>query len=160
MNLNKICPACGAEYYPHIVKCADCGAGLLTPEEHRRAQEERQRTAETAVANAVKVREGDLGWMSELKAVLLDAGIPCLLDSDAGCGKGCCGDTWQLKVSPEDYERAQGTIEDYLMELDPDLRISRELIGEGRCPACGSPAGPDARDCTDCGLPLMIVEED
>lgn len=160
MNLNKICPSCKAEYYPHIEKCADCGAVLLSPEEHRRAQEERKRTEEKAVENAVVVREGDLNWMSELKTVLLDSGIPCMLHSDAGCRKGCCGDTWRLKVSPEDLERAQESIEEYLMELDPEFRTSKELIGQGKCPACGSPVGTDARDCPDCGLPLLIVEED
>ena len=160
MNLNKICPACGAEYYPHIEKCADCGAVLLWPEEQRKAQETRRLAEEKTVENAVKVREGDLGWMSELRAVLLDACIPCMLHSDTGCGKGCCGDTWQLKVSPEDLERAQERIEEYLMELDPEFRTSKELIGEGKCPACGSPVGADARDCPDCGLPLLIIEEE
>ena len=160
MNQNKICPSCGEEYYPHIEKCADCGSVLLSAEEHGRFQEERKRTAEKAVEDAVQVREGDLNWMSELKTVLLDAGIPCLLVSDEGCGKGCCGDKWRLKVSPGDFERAQESIEEYLMELDPELRTSRELIREGKCPACGSPAGADDRDCPDCGLPLLIVDEE
>jgi peptidyl-tRNA hydrolase len=160
MNLNKICPACGAEYYPHIVKCADCNVALLTHEEHKNAQEERKRTEAKAVENAVAVREGDLNWMSELKSVLLDSGIPCMLHSDAGCRKGCCGDTWRLKVSPEDLERAQGSIDEYLMELDPEFRTAKELIGEGKCPACGTSVGTDARDCPDCGLPLLIVEDD
>lgn len=117
MNQNKICPACGAEYLPHIEKCADCGVIVLLPEECSKAQEQRKRTEETAVENAVKVLEGDLNWMSELRTVLLDAGIPCRLHSDAGCRKGCCGDTVQLKVLPEDLERSQQTIEEYLTHL-------------------------------------------
>lgn len=160
MNLNKICPSCKAEYYPHIEKCADCGADLLSPEEHRRTQEERKRTEERALEDAVTIREGDLGWMTELKAVLLDAGIPCMLHSSAGCATSRCGDTWQLKVSTADSERAQETIEEYFMELDPELRTSREWIGEGKCPACGSPVGTDALDCPDCGLPLLIIGDE
>ena len=160
MNLNKICPDCEAEYYPHIEKCADCGVVLLSFEEYRRAQEERKRTEEKAIENAVKVLEGDLDWMSELRTVLLDAGIPCMRHSEAGCGKGCCGDKCRLLVSPEDLERAQETIEEYLMELDPDLRTAREMFGKGKCPACGSSIGPDARECRDCGLTLVIIEEE
>lgn len=160
MSQNKICPDCTAEYYPQIEKCADCGTRLLFPEEHRAALEKRKRTEEQEVNNAVAVREGDLNWMSELKAVLLDAGIPCRLHTDSGCRKGCCSDTWRLKVSPQDLERAQECIEEYLMELDPEFRTARELLGEGKCPACGTPVAPEVSTCPDCGLPLLIVEED
>ncbi len=159
MNQNKKCPACGDEYQPHIEKCADCDVLLLLPEECIKVQEEQKRTEETAIDNSVKVLEGDLNWMSELRTVLLDAGIPCSLYSDS-CRKGCCGDTVQLKVSPEDLERSQQTIEEYLMELDPDLRMVKEMLGKGECPACGSSIGHDARECPDCGLPLIIVGEE
>ncbi|NJD56257.1 MAG: hypothetical protein FIA94_07625 [Nitrospirae bacterium] len=160
MNRNKVCPVCRTEYYPHIEKCSDCGALLLSPEEFVRAQEERKLAEETVVGTVVKVLEGDLNWMSELRTVLLDAGIPCNIQSDAGCRKGCCGNTVQLTVAPEDFKRAQETIEEYLMELDPDLRIAREMFGKGKCPACGSSFGPDARECPDCGLPLLISGEE
>jgi hypothetical protein len=83
-----------------------------------------------------------------------------MLHTDSGCRKGCCGDTVQLKVLPEDLARAQETIEEYLMELDPDLRIAKEMFGEGKCPACGASIGPDARECADCGLPLIITGDE
>jgi ssDNA-binding Zn-finger/Zn-ribbon topoisomerase 1 len=160
MNLNKICPDCEAEYLPHIEKCADCGAGLLTFEEHRKAQEEKKRIMEKIVENTVVVREGDLNWMSELRAVLIEDGIPCTVHSDAGCKKGCCGTACRLLVSSEDLERARERIEEYYMEVSPELRASRELISEGKCPACGSPVAADDQECRDCGLPLLIVEEE
>ncbi|MBI5635137.1 MAG: hypothetical protein HZA15_16840 [Nitrospirae bacterium] len=160
MNQNKICPECGAEYLPHIEKCADCGVIVLSAEECMKAQEQRKRTEETLVDSSVKVMEGDLSWMSELRTVLLNAGIPCKLHSEVACRKGCCGDTLQLKVSPEDLERSRQAIEEYLMELDPDLKMVKEMLGQGKCPACGSAIGCDARECPDCGLPLIIVEEE
>jgi hypothetical protein len=130
------------------------------PEEYRKAQEERRRTEAKILANTVVVREGDLDWMSELRAVLIDAGIPCTVHSDAGCRKGCCGAACRLVVSSEDLERARERIEEYYMEVSPELRASNELIKNGKCPACGSPVGPDDQECRDCGLPLLIVEEE
>ncbi len=160
MNLNKICPQCQTEYLPQIQRCSDCGALLLFPEEYKKAEEERKRTAEETVKNRAVVRKGDLSWLTELKTVLIDAGIPCTIHTDAGCKKGCCGDTCRLVVSPEDLERAQASIEEYLMESNPEFEASSELIREGKCPACGSPVGKDARECPDCGLPLLIVSEE
>lgn len=160
MNPNKICPDCEAEYFPHIEKCADCGAVLLLFEDHIKAQEERKRIDEKIVENTVVVRDGDLDWMSELRAVLIDFGIPCTIHFDTGCKKGCCGDKCRLMVSSEDLERARERIEEYYMEVSPELRASNDLLKRGKCPACGSPVGSGERECRDCGLPLLIVEEE
>jgi hypothetical protein len=160
MNRNKICPDCETEYLPHIEKCADCGTVLLLHEEHRSVQEEKQRLTEKAIRNAVMVREGDLKWLDELCNVLIDAGIPCTVTSDTGCNKGCCGDKWQLIVSKADVEMAKERIEEYFVEMHPEIRASNELISQGKCPACGSPVVAGANECTDCGLTLVIIEEE
>jgi len=159
MNQNKICPHCEAEYLPHIESCADCETVLLSSEEHLKAQEKRKRTEEKIVENSVAVREGDLNWMTELRTVLIDSGIPCTIHFAAGCKKGCCGDKCRLAVLSEDLERAQESIEEYLMEINPEFRASKKLLSDGKCPACGSPVGTGDRECCDCGLPLLIVEE-
>lgn len=158
MERYKICPGCGAEYFLHIEKCADCGAVLLLPEEYEKAQEEKKRLMEKAIANEVVVREGDLDWMGELRAVLIESGIPCNVRSDEGCTNSCCGDKCRLVVSREDAGRAQERIEKYFMEMHPEVRASNELVSQGKCPACGSPVSPDDRECPDCGLMLVIVE--
>ncbi len=160
MNRNKICPDCETEYLPHIEKCADCGVTLILHEEYRSVQEEKKRLAEKAVRNAVVVREGDLKWLDELCNVLIDAGIPCTVTSDSGCNKGRCGDKWQLIVSKEDVERAKERIEEYFMEMHPEIRASNELVSQGKCPACGSPVHAGANECPDCGLMLVIIEEE
>ncbi len=160
MNLNKLCPVCQTEYLYHIQKCADCGADLLLPEEYKKAQEEKKRFGEKAVENRVVVREGDLDWMTELREVLVHAGIPCMLHSDLNCKKGCCGDKFQLVVSSDDLESAQQRIEEYFRAINPELGTANELIKEGRCPACGSPVDTDERECQDCGLSLLIIEEE
>jgi rRNA maturation endonuclease Nob1 len=160
VNLNRICPQCETEYLPHIEKCADCGAVLLLPEELGKVREEKKQLREKAVENTAVVREGDLDWLSELRTVLIDAGIPAAVQAASGCGKGCCGETHWLVVASHDVQRAQERIEHYFMEINPELRASSELLREGKCPACGSPVGADQRECPDCGLPLLIVEEE
>jgi hypothetical protein len=160
MNGNKICPDCEIEYVPHIEKCADCGAVLLSHEEYKRAQEEKKRLMEKAVENMAVVREGDLKWLGELYNVLINAGVPCTVISDAGCNKGCCGDNCKLVVSRKDLERAQERIAEYYMELHPELRASNELARRGKCPACGSPVGAVDTECSDCGLTLVLIEEE
>ncbi len=160
MNRNKICPDCETEYLPHIEKCADCGTVLLLYEEYRSVQEENKRLTEKAIRNAIVVREGDLKWLDELYNVLIEAGIPCAVTSDSGCNKGCCGDKWRLIVSKKDVERAKERIEEYFMEMHPEIRASNELVSQGKCPACGSPVVVGANDCPDCGLTLVIIEEE
>lgn len=160
MNRNKICPHCEVEYLPHIERCADCGAVLLSHEEFERAKEEKQRVMAEAVKNAAVVREGDLKWLGELYNVLINAGIPCTVVSDEGCNKGCCGSKCQLIVSADDLQRAQERITEYYMEVHPELQASHEMVRQGRCPACGSPVGADAAECPDCGLALVLFEEE
>jgi hypothetical protein len=160
MNRNKICPDCESEYLPHIEKCTDCGSVLILHEEYRRAQEERKQLMTQAIENAVLVRKGDLKWLGELHNILIDSGIPCAIISDAACKKSCCGDKCQLIVSTEDLERAQERIEEYFMEMHPEIRTSNELMSQGKCPACGSPVGDSDNKCSDCGLMLMVIEEE
>jgi hypothetical protein len=159
MTQNKICPDCSTEYFPHIERCADCGSVLLTPEENKKMQEEKKRCMEKSLENSVVVREGSLNWMNELYNVLIDSNISGVVNSDAGCKKGCCGDTYRLLVSSEDAEKASERIEEYCAEFHPELQASREMMSRGKCPACGSPVGPDAVECPDCGLTLLIIEE-
>ncbi|HXX53437.1 MAG TPA: hypothetical protein VEI28_02575 [Thermodesulfovibrionales bacterium] len=159
MNKNKVCPNCGSEYLPNIVKCADCGTLLLLPEESSSVREEKKRFMEKAVEEEAVVREGDLEWMRELHAVLIDGGIPSTVRADSGCGKSCNA-THRLVVSRGDAERAQERIEEYFAEMYPEISASRELVREGRCPACGSPVRAGSRECPDCGLLLVIIEDE
>jgi hypothetical protein len=160
MNLNKICPDCECEYLPAIHKCADCGTILLFHEEHMRKQEEQKRLMEKAIENAVVVREGDLKWLGELYNVLIKSGIACSVRSGDCCKKSCRNDNYQLLVESENVEKALERIEDYFAEMHPEIQASRELVDQGKCPACGSSVGVNARECSDCGLPLLIIEEE
>jgi hypothetical protein len=160
MQQIKICPDCSSEYYAHIERCADCGAFLLTPEDAEKIQEERQRTAEMALKDRVVVREGDLKWMRELYSVLIDSGIPCMISGDDGCNKGCCGDKLRLLVSSQDVEMANQRVEEYYAEIHPEIQASKDMISQGKCPACSCTVGSDAVECPDCGLTLLMSDSE
>ena len=159
MTRIKICPQCTTEYFPHIERCADCGAVLVTPEENKKMQEEKKQCMDKSLGDAVVVREGSSKWMDELYSVLVESNIACAVNSDAGCKKGCCGDTYRLLVSSQDAEKASERIEEYCAEIHPELQASREMMSLGKCPACGSPVSPDAVECQDCGLTLLIIDD-
>ncbi len=159
MSEIKICPDCGTEYFAHIENCADCGAALLLPEQNRKAQEEKMRCMEKIVENPLVVREGDLKWINELYHVLIDSSIPCVIHVDTACKKGCRGNECQLLVSSKDAEKARERIEEHYMKIHPEIRSSKEMMSQGKCPACGSPVGSDTVECPDCGLALFIIEE-
>lgn len=159
MSQTKICPDCQTEYYPHIECCADCGAILLSPEENKVGKAEKKQHSDKDLENQVAVREGNLKWIDELFNVLIDSGIPCVVNADAGCNKGGCSHTSRLLVSSQNVEEANERIEEYCMEVHPEIKASKELISQGKCPACSCPVGSDAVECPDCGLTLLIIEE-
>ena len=160
MSQIKICPNCLVEYFSHIECCADCGALLLSPEEIKKVQVEKKRRIDNDLANQVVVREGSSKWINELFNVLIDSKIPCVINADARCNKGCCGNTYRLLVSLQYFKKARERIEEYCMEIHPEIRASKELISQGKCPACGCPLGSDAVECPDCELILLIIEKE
>ena len=106
------------------------------------------------------LRKGDLKWLRELYNVLIDAGIPCAVTSESGCNTYRCGEKLRLVVAAEDFAKAHERIEEYFRELHPELQASHELAKQGKCPACGSPVGADDTECSDCGLMLVVIEEE
>jgi hypothetical protein len=157
MSEIKICPDCRTEYYPHVECCADCGALLVWPDENKTVQEKKTQRNENDLGDQVVVRAGSLKLIDELFNVLIDSGISCAVNADAGCSKGRCGDTCRLLVSPQHLAEANERIEAYCMEIYPEIKASKELISQGKCPACGSPVGSNAVECPDCGLTLVII---
>lgn len=158
MQQINVCPDCATEYLAHVNVCADCGTRLLSREENRRVQEERQRCMDTSLEERVVVREGELNWIKELYAVLIESGIPCAINADKECKKGCCGGRDRLFVSYKDLQKAQEIIDEYYASMHPEMRTSEELINQGKCPACGTSVDSGATECPDCGLMIMIIE--
>lgn len=106
----------------------------------------------------VVIKEDLQEWIKELSHMLQEKGIPSRIALSPGCSAGKCSSTYLLQVTKENIQIALGNIEEYYMILHPEIRESQKWVAQGRCPACGHYVGTDARECSDCGL-ILIIEE-
>ncbi len=106
----------------------------------------------------VVIKEEVQEWIQKLSHMLSEKDIPSRIALAPGCSAGTCGCTFLLLVGKKNVQAAHVNIDEYYMELHPEIRESQELVDQGRCPACGHHVGTDARECPDCGLRLIIEE--
>jgi len=145
----KVCPGCGAEYFAHITDCADCKVPLKSPEEMNRH--------ETATGgDFLPVREGGVPWLKELREELKKNGLVSHIDLKPDCSPASCNVSGVLLVCENDIERAKELLEEYFLQSHPEMANHLDVDHESQCPACGHHAGPDDRECADCGLALVF----
>jgi len=113
---------------------------------------------EEAYDEWVAIKEETQEWIKELADMLSENGIPSRLKLAPGCSAGTCGCKFHLLVAKVDVQAALDRIDEYYMEVHPELRESQEWAEQDRCPACGHHVGKDAKECSDCGL-LLIIDE-
>ncbi len=106
----------------------------------------------------VAIKEDTQDWIKELADMLSENGIPSRLMLAPGCSAGTCGCKFRLLVAKDDIQVALDRIDEYYMTVHPELRESQEWADQDRCPACGHHVGKDAKECSDCGL-LLIIDE-
>ena len=104
----------------------------------------------------VSIREDSLKTINEIADRLTDADIPNQVNLAPGCSTGSCSLRYIVVVPQEQVPLGIKIVEDYFLQLHPELQKSRELEEQGKCPACGYDNGHDARVCADCGLALII----
>jgi len=155
----KYCPECNAEYYPHIIDCADCGVPLKTPEELSELRERQRRFEEADAQETVAIKNDKKSWILELHHVLINKGYSSRVTVSPACTPGKCGETFLLIVPKEEAESAAKCIDEYTKVIHPELKESEELASQGKCPAFGFEVGFDAKECSDCGLLLVIEGE-
>ena len=160
MSQDKLCPECNAEYLPHIVSCPTCDVPLILSVEIEEMRERQRQFAEEDIKNAVAIKEGGKRWIIELRDVLINKGFPCSIKIAQSSTPGQCGESFFLIVPKETAESATNLIGDYIHEVHPEIKESEELAAQGKCPACGSNTGADAKECPDCGLMLVVVSEE
>jgi hypothetical protein len=157
----RICPECGEEYRPEIVRCADCGALLQDADGEQAAPRPAPESIEPAEP---EVPEGyqPIFWsnqpreMQELAERLDQEGIAFHLQAHTDVHKSTL--RLALLVPQNERGRALEVLGPHLdADADPALlqAVEREFDPSGgylRCPACGSELGPAALDCPACGL--------
>lgn len=106
----------------------------------------------------VVIKEEGQEWIRELSHMLSEEGISSRIALAPGCSAGQCGCQFHLLVNKKDVQAAIVSIDEYYMELHPEIRESQEWADQGRCPACGHHVGTDTTECPDCGLQFIIEE--
>ncbi len=156
MNV-RVCPECGEEFRPEIVRCSDCGALLVD-----RAVEEDAPSpmagslhghghsasggppAPVALARLFRAdRASDIEPLAER---LGKAGLPYRVRTVQL--------SFELLIPEEDREKALGVLGEALRPGLPstdDAPFDPES-GYSACPACGCRLAPRAQECPECGL--------
>lgn len=106
----------------------------------------------------VVIKEDMREWIKELSHMLNEKDISSRISLASGCSPGTCGSTFLLLVAKKNVQEALANIEEYYISLHPEIGKSQEWVAQGRCPACGHHVGMNPKECSDCGLPLIIEE--
>ncbi|MBI5587184.1 MAG: hypothetical protein HY889_02320 [Deltaproteobacteria bacterium] len=141
----KICPECGAEFFPHVVNCSSCEVALIRPGEKKELPR-----AEGAL---VCIDEGTYERATELAMELKRAGVECEV-LNISKGKSCSsGAVFGLFVHQSVARQVVGMIDGIMKKFYPELLEADARLEAGLCPACGAAAN-GAPECPDCGLNL------
>ncbi|MBF8276191.1 MAG: hypothetical protein HW390_1264 [Candidatus Brocadiaceae bacterium] len=152
----KLCPKCGSEYYAHIATCADCGVPLKTPEEIEKERNNKPAVPVQPDDEWVPIREGGKEIVMELSRLLASNSFSAKIGLAPGCSTGKCGGKYLLLTTKSEAHAAHDFIEEYYTQKHPEIKTSQEWALQGKCPACGYAVSPDAKECPDCGLSLMV----
>jgi hypothetical protein len=169
----KVCPQCGGEYRPEIARCADCGVGLVDPDDLEETADDRSEEPE-------EIRDGEdepsfslapprhelpesddlvcLCWgsvdsLGMLSVVLDEAGIGHRIDRSRHQWRP---DQACLYLRPEDCPAAERIMEAPEASADEINALEAETRD---CAACGASLPRGAATCPDCGLGLGMIPE-
>lgn len=142
----KICPECGAEYFAHVEMCGGCDVALVRPGE----QVERVRPDD---GQLVSILQGPQDRIQEYSRVIAAQGMECHVLNPGGSG---CSPAYGLFVNQHDAEDAVRAIEQYTLDMHPELLETDAKLRSGLCPACGASLSnwTTSGECPDCGLNL------
>lgn len=101
------------------------------------------------------IDSGPMTRLRELSNVLTSSGIQ---SSIVAGPPGMCSTDKALVVRAEEADKATDVVREYWKRVHPELAEALDNADAGLCPACGHSVGTDAKECSDCGLMLVIEE--
>jgi predicted RNA-binding Zn-ribbon protein involved in translation (DUF1610 family) len=147
----RVCPECGEEFRPEIVRCSDCGATLEDRWDDEGASSNAappsavapppEEAAGTYVPIYVSERAADLEPFAER---LGKAGLPFQVKTAGG--------SFALLGREEDRERLVAALGDLLGDAPLLSAKDEPFAGYARCPACDHELAAGAIECPECGL--------
>ncbi len=145
----KVCPRCGAEYFPHVVYCNACGMALVFPEDLPKTP-----LPADGEEELVCVEEGGLDMLAEALAALRKAGVKGSILKSGKTGSCSGSGGYGLFVGRSLAPHAVELIEENTERLYPGMREAGARLDAGLCPACGADISNGPAECPDCGLNL------
>jgi predicted RNA-binding Zn-ribbon protein involved in translation (DUF1610 family) len=149
----RVCPDCGEEFRPDIVRCSDCGAllvdrhvpegsGSALPAGDDAQSDDPAPDADEPYVTVFSSTESEA--LREAAASLVAAGVAFRASAK--------GYSYQLLVHADDHAPAAQALagRDGAIELAPGPAIGAGE--ESACPACGSRLAAGAIECPECGL--------
>jgi hypothetical protein len=163
-----ICPACGGAFRAGFTRCASCKVDLVdraTWEAGLAARDDPQRAL--AGKKTVAIVHASLPACREVERALLDARIPCLLQTETEEGEVLATGAMKIgvMVAEEDLARVGAVMKsrfEALIHKEGMGTFKTEAIDIGaaevECPACGHKGPLKDGECADCGLFLGATD--
>lgn len=150
----RVCPDCGEEFRPEIVRCSDCGAVLVDPHESQTGGQAPNIAAPEAPepGGDDSLEDHHLVFSSTSSEALRGA-------ADALVAAGIAfrithrGAALELLVHADDYAAAAPALTGrdgaLVVDTQPDAPEEQHVKA---CPACGTSLAADAVECPECEL--------
>lgn len=157
----RVCPECGEEFRPEIVRCSDCGAMLEDRHENEPGADPVSAPrdpvgSEATEGHYVSIFHADRAADLEPLAVRLgEAGLPFRVRS--------AQQRFDLLTREEDEAKVREALGEILAHRAPTGVADEPHFdpegGYAACPACGCRLAPRAEECPECGLAVGAVAE-
>ena len=162
--LVRVCPNCGEEFRPDILRCSDCGAELVTHDDEEPPGPSPHRGALGAFGDSQDAAR-PIAWSDQARDLvpfadrLVEAGVVFRIGQRPVDKQGR-SHGFELRVGDKDRESATRALAPFATpESGVTLLEAAAVPGSGEaeglaCPACNAPVPYVGDECPECGLIL------